>query len=507
VIRLSFFPVSSNKINQFFQSHLFLVGKLLFYLVVAYNSSGYNQEDEHYQIIEFANYKLGLIPENRLAWEFAAHIRPGLQPLICFVFIKIFHALGINDGYDSAFLLRAVTAVFSIFVIKNFIKAHRHLVTEAMFAYFILISYLLWFLPYINVRFSSETWSGLFFLMALSFIQNQRKNDTIKKYLTTGLILGLSILFRYQSGLLVCGVTLWLLFTGSASARNFVAFLFSIVIVLCLGIAIDWWLYGEIVFSLYNYFQINLVEGVASSFGVSPWYEYVRFIFYGPGPFGIVILISFFITLYWEPKNLMLWAVIPFLLVHSMIPHKELRFLFPIANLVPLFLILSAQRIRGLWIIARGRYFLNSLLILALVINIAGLYAVAVTGAGTCRTVVAEFIHRNYPEKNTNIILIGDVYPYMDWGPPKNSFYSSSGLSITHVGTIWERDFVRHKRAQVGNIVVMLESDISGPEAIRFMKRIGLVRVYENIPDHIKLIYSLYDPSLNERAIVVYEFM
>ena len=59
---------------------LFLVSAI--YIITAFFSVGYHQLDEHYQILEFANYKLGLTYPGYLAWEFDAHIRPSLQPLI-----------------------------------------------------------------------------------------------------------------------------------------------------------------------------------------------------------------------------------------------------------------------------------------------------------------------------------------------------------------------------------------------------------------------------------------
>jgi len=41
--------------------------------------------------------------------------------------------------------------------------------------------------------------------------------------------------------------------------------------------------------------------------------------------------------------------MVPYLSVHSLIPHKELRFLFPIAYFVPLILILAFQAIPDKW--------------------------------------------------------------------------------------------------------------------------------------------------------------
>ena len=49
------------------------VVSLLLIAVAAYNSYGFFQFDEHYQVVEFTGYKLGKTPESELAWEYRAN--------------------------------------------------------------------------------------------------------------------------------------------------------------------------------------------------------------------------------------------------------------------------------------------------------------------------------------------------------------------------------------------------------------------------------------------------
>jgi GPI mannosyltransferase 3 len=51
-------------------------------ILTAWFNGGYFHPDEHWQILEFAWYKLGHEPASILPWEFPAQIRPGLQPWI-----------------------------------------------------------------------------------------------------------------------------------------------------------------------------------------------------------------------------------------------------------------------------------------------------------------------------------------------------------------------------------------------------------------------------------------
>jgi len=231
-------------------SSWFLASILLLYVFVAYMNSGYNHEDEHYQIIEFANYKLGLISADSLAWEFSSKIRPGLHPFFCFLLLKIFSFFGISDGYTIAFFLRVITAITSVFVIRSFINVYKRRIVKKMIPWFVILSYCLWFLPYINVRFSSETWAGLSLLLALVFIERDRYEDGVWKFIKIGLLLGIAILFRFQSGLFAVGIIAWFVFVSKQNIKNLVILILSILFILLCGVIIDTWLYGEFVLCL-----------------------------------------------------------------------------------------------------------------------------------------------------------------------------------------------------------------------------------------------------------------
>ena len=163
----------------------------LVYFVTAYQSEGYYHPDEHYQIIEFANHKLGNIEAQDLAWEYKARIRPALQPGIAWVIFQVLDYFTVRDPYHQAAFLRMLSALLSVFAISVFVKLTLHLVHPKYQKGYILLSYFLWFIPLIGVRFSSETWSGLFFLLSISvFLGNKEKKLWL--YALLGILLGLS---------------------------------------------------------------------------------------------------------------------------------------------------------------------------------------------------------------------------------------------------------------------------------------------------------------------------
>ena len=67
---------------------------ILGHAIASYTSYGFHHPDEHFQILEWSNYFVGLVPDpSRLAWEYAAHIRPWFQPLLHAVFCKTIFGL------------------------------------------------------------------------------------------------------------------------------------------------------------------------------------------------------------------------------------------------------------------------------------------------------------------------------------------------------------------------------------------------------------------------------
>ncbi len=68
-----------------------LIVSILLHILTSVFSVGYHHGDEHYQLLEFAGLKLGVNCQYDMAWEYDCYMRPGLQPFVAFVFIKIFN--------------------------------------------------------------------------------------------------------------------------------------------------------------------------------------------------------------------------------------------------------------------------------------------------------------------------------------------------------------------------------------------------------------------------------
>src|SRR5579872_3319625 len=95
-------------------SRFFFVG-LLFHLLCAWFSNGYNHPDEHFRVLEFCNYKLGLSPASALPWEFHNKMRPALLPYCIYAVAKLFQWMGMYNPFTVVFILRLLTGIAAWF--------------------------------------------------------------------------------------------------------------------------------------------------------------------------------------------------------------------------------------------------------------------------------------------------------------------------------------------------------------------------------------------------------
>jgi len=326
---------NQRRMKTIFQSAYskYFIWGLLINIVAAWFSVGYHHPDEHFQILEVCNYKLENSPVTDLPWEFAAKIRPGLQPFIAYCFITVFNAVGINSPFIIAFLFRLLIGLLGWFVVcKLVMQLFPDFSTDRGKKIFVLLSFFLWFVPYLNVRFSSENTGAISFLLVI-YLLLKPYGSNIKKVISffmVGFLLALSFFFRFQMAFAIVGLIVWLLFIRKINWQSWLYIVFSGLCGALICIYLDKWLYGTWVFTPYNYYVANIVQEKAAAFGTDPWWYYVLlFINMAIPPLSIVLLYFFGVGIYSKPKSVFVFVLIPFLIGHSLIGHKEMRFLFP----------------------------------------------------------------------------------------------------------------------------------------------------------------------------------
>ncbi len=308
---------------------------LVVLLIAAWFSVGYNHYDEHFQVMEFCNYKLGLSASSDLPWEFTTHCRPALQPFVAYCIARTLQNIGMYNPFSVAFLLRVIMAVLTwVVTCRMVLLLLPDLKTEKGRQLYVQLSFLLWFVPYIGVRFSAEHIAGVLFFLGLTIVPGILSTHGTKHYqrlMITGLLWGLVFCVRVQMGFAFLGLGLWVLFYRRWQWKEwFVICLFGLV-AMGLSAVIDHWFYGEWVFTPFNYYKVNIMQHAAAKYGMSPWWYYFKLFFdYAIPPLSYVLLPMFILGMYKKPAHLFTWVCVAFIAGHCMISHKEMRFLIPI---------------------------------------------------------------------------------------------------------------------------------------------------------------------------------
>jgi hypothetical protein len=330
VLQKQFFPMLF-----FSRSRDLFIAGIVIIIVTAWFSVGYHHPDEHFQVWEFAKYKLGESPLGDLPWEYHARMRPGMQPLLAYGMVLISRWVGIEDPFVQVFIMRLLVGLAAFWVYWCWVGRLSGAMRDGGRMLRLGLVFF-WMMPYLNVRFSSENMSAVTFLggLLLIFPKVEQKSGTILFF--AGLLLGLSFFFRYQIAFAGIGLGAWLLLRGQLRGRHWVLLLLGALVATVLGLLSDYWLYGEWVLAPYHYFTQNIVENKAAGFGTSPWWWYFT-------EMPVLMLPPLSLFLFWfmgvgirrHSGHVLVWCLVFFVLGHVLVGHKESRFLFPF--LFPMF--------------------------------------------------------------------------------------------------------------------------------------------------------------------------
>jgi phosphatidylinositol glycan class B len=322
---------------------------LVFTLAAALASDSVFQVDEHFQVVEFAGLKLGVTPAAALPWEHGARIRPWMQPAALTLLARGLGAVGVTDPFVLLRAFRVASGLLSWISLLALLLAVRAWLPSPRWRRVAYVSLALpYFVPYLSARLSSESAATTFLVLALAALLPLATGAAGEpgsrlpsgRLLAAGVALGFAFAVRYQAGIAVAGLLLWVLVHDRDRWRSLALLAAGMAGPLVLGLAVDAWGYGSFEVIPWRYLAVNLLEGKAASFGTSPLPAYLWFLAGLFPPFGLTLLLALLLFWWRFPRHLLTWATLPFVLVHSLIGHKEIRFLFPILPAATLCLVL-----------------------------------------------------------------------------------------------------------------------------------------------------------------------
>ena len=301
-------------------------------------------------------------------------------------------------------------------------------------------------------------------------------------------------------GLAIFGFGLWALIIDKRGWKYFVVPTISFIVTyLALGVGVDSWFYGEFVFTPYKYVKVNS-EISAEMFGSSPWWFYLyNLVSYPTYWIGIPLAVAILYLLVRNPKNPYLWCVIPFLIVHSIIAHKEVRFMFPMAFLVPAILMsafeLIDQRFIGkkLW-----KVVCYAFMLMFIGINVIGLGVNMTKSAGQQTCYLAKYIRDKHKEEKVNIIHGWYSNPYGPYGGI-SGFYRNENATMHKFNNIYGLrmllktdavNFFTCRKCDLEKMVCVEE--FAGSNPFDVLKNMGFEFVSQSMPKFAEKICKYY---------------
>jgi GPI mannosyltransferase 3 len=332
---------------------VFVAGAVVVALLAAWFNDGFLNADEHYQIIEFAQYKLGVQPSSALAWEFSAHMRPALLPWLAAMVINAHHQLGVMSPFTIARPLRLLSAVLALWVsLELCVRMLPDVASRWARQAALFLSFFLWIVPTVHARFSTENWGGLWFAAGLCLLwdatdeRHPRPQRSLMLAAAAGAVWGVAFYSRFQMAIAIAGAVAWL---GLVRRRSGLCFAIAagFVVACVLNEALDRWLYGVWTFAPLNYVGMNLVQGKAAAYGTEPWWKvmvYASAVLIPPFSFAILVVLT--IGSWYGRRDVVVWSAVPFLFVHIVLARKDARFLIPLLYLLGPWFALSVDALR-----------------------------------------------------------------------------------------------------------------------------------------------------------------
>ncbi|HET8940295.1 MAG TPA: hypothetical protein VFN67_42935 [Polyangiales bacterium] len=297
-------------------------------LWAAWFDQGIFWPDEIFQSVEQAHrlaFGYGITP-----WEFRAGARSWVFPGMVAGVLELGAMLGLDSGQALMLLVKTTMALLSLGTMYMTMRLAHSLagrnaaLIAGLFAGFFPVSLLL------AARSLSEVATAPVLLG--SFMLSRRAGR--QPLLLAGALSGLAICMRYQSGLIALGILA--IVVSERRFKDAVWFAVGASALGLLGGMLDWLTWGKPFYALKKYLYFNLKKSGAK-FGRYPISYYITVSWTAIGPAVLLLVAAFLAGLRAAPKLGLL--VIGYVAVHSLIPHKEYRFLMPV---VPMGLAIAA---------------------------------------------------------------------------------------------------------------------------------------------------------------------
>lgn len=464
---------------------------LLFHLVCGFYSEGYQNHDEHFRILEMMHKRVTVTPtaesfERTLSECPECLMFSYFQPATLAAIRSAVAPMGLTSPFALATLFRLLSAVMGwlSLIAMTYLVCQWISDLRLRRAAFLALCFV-WFFPYLHARNSPESWAGSFLAFSLAFLhysltryREPNPKPSRAAELGVGAFWALAFSSRYQTGVCVLFIALWYLFIGKRDKAGFVSFL-----TMCAGFflialpveGVNAWGYGRWYPTHYAYLdRLVFKGGVLHQYDSGPGFFFKSIFMQGGPPFSALLLVGPALGWILFPRHVLTWMTCSFFIVHQIMAHKQLNYLFPIAKMS---VVLSVMSLSVVWsrLTSLGwATFFRRLRPLALGINFAMLIIACLTPSAGVIGVYHYLYDRNKPVELLSVD--GDCFEVV--GYPV-SFYRQPGTVVTRLANYAE-----------------LESKVAAKEGISYVGRKGFALPAEasNLQKWCKLTYTPLPP-------------
>eukprot|EP00002_Diphylleia_rotans_P028189 TRINITY_DN5687_c0_g2_i2.p1 TRINITY_DN5687_c0_g2~~TRINITY_DN5687_c0_g2_i2.p1 ORF type:complete len:509 (-),score=52.26 TRINITY_DN5687_c0_g2_i2:138-1664(-) len=306
--------------------------------------------DEYWQSLEVAHHMA--FGSGHLTWEWDYEIRSISYPLIFAAFYKVLSCLGLDNGWIVAYGPMYIQAVFAAITDFTSYSISRKLHSEVAAKLNLVITVSSFYLFYSSTRTLSNCMEAMLICMAVNFMIDLTQHRA-QKSLVGFMAACVSIFFlRPSSAMPLLPIIGRLLYIISRQRDSFgiLLRLFAYGLgFLIFNIAIDSFYYGHFTVTPWNFFKANLMGDIASYYGVHTFHWYVTQGLPVVIGFSLPFLPHFLFTghlMESKCENRMLASSILFtILILSILPHKEFRFLHGIVPICSVGCALSISKL------------------------------------------------------------------------------------------------------------------------------------------------------------------
>lgn len=318
-----------------------LISLFVFRLVNALTTKTFFQADEFYQCLEPAyNVVFGT---GYMTWEWKENIRSSVHPLIYAIGYYIASLFGSHRIIElMPKVIGALIGSIAELYTYKFAQAVGH--NETLARTTLALSVLSPFNWFFITRSFSNAFEMLLTVIALTYWPWNGSLDT-NKIIISCFFAFTSCIVRPTNGIIWFYLGAYLLYLHYRKTAN-LSLIVKLVLVLVvegslvlLGTSwLDYKFYGKITFPLYNFLEFNVFRNLSVFYGKAPWHFYIL-----QGiPLILLLYLPWFVHSLVQLKAYRLPVVqmsVVVLLAFSIIPHKEVRFIYPLS---PVFLLLTA---------------------------------------------------------------------------------------------------------------------------------------------------------------------